>query len=107
MITKILQIIFLQSQIFLNIKTFFSKVRTNTTYPPHIVHVIFEQPHMIIKHNQFSGQFWKMEGNNLTSKAGMVFNSDDKWKLIPLVEANLQAKFEIVNLTCKFWLEIC
>ena len=62
---------------------------------------------MIIKHNQFSGQFWKMEGNNLTSKAGMVFNSDDKWKLIPLVEANLQAKFEIVNLTCKFWLEIC
>jgi hypothetical protein len=62
---------------------------------------------MIIKHNQFSGQFWKMEGNNLISKAGMVFNSDDKWKLIPLVEANLQAKFEIVNLTCKFWLEIC
>ena len=44
-----------------------------------------------------------MEGNNLTSKAGMVFNSDDKWKLIPLVEA----KFEIVNITCKFWLEIC
>ena len=48
-----------------------------------------------------------MEGNNLIGKAGMVFNSDDKWKLIPLVEANLQAKFEIVNLTCKFWLEIC
>ena len=48
-----------------------------------------------------------MEGNNLISKAGMVFNSDDKWKLIRLVEANLQAKFEIVNRTCKFWLEIC
>ena len=65
------------------------------------------QPHMIIKHNQFSGQFWKMEGNNLISKAGMVFNSDDKWILIPLVKANLEAKFKILNVTCKFWLEIC
>ena len=32
-----------------------------------------------------------MEGNNLISKAGMVFNSDDKWKLIPLTQENLQA----------------
>ena len=66
---------------------------------------------MINKRNQFSGQFWKMEGTNLISKAGMIFNSDDTWNLIPLTQENLQAfmqtKFKVVNLTCKFWLEIC
>ena len=52
-----------------------------------------------------------MEGTNLISKAGMIFNSDDTWNLIPLTQENLQAflqtKFKVVNLTCKFWLEIC